>query len=133
MDGSTAIYNILITDVDVLAIVSVVDEEPAIVDDPTEQENWSSTDTTITIYPSIPVDKSRPVLEASHTVNCRGADLATVRNLSDAVVKALDRININGDEGRLYCQRMFVIKPANSADSYNLPVETRVVGIKELE
>lgn len=134
MIGSTALYTALKADATVLSLVSTIDGNKAIIVDPREPVTWGVSDTTISIYRAVPAslrDEGR--FTTTWTVNCRASTIQKVEALANAVTDALNRKPINTNEGRFYCTLSFMIQPVDELDSYNLPVEVEIMGIKTLQ
>jgi len=124
MNGKTAIYEALLTDTGVLALVSSVGIYPCIANGVIEPD-WDVSLSTVLIYRLNPVDYTIDVLLADYTVNCRADTEIKAEALAGAVVEALNRKEVAGS-GRYYCQWGFVIQPADNTDNFNCPVEVRI-------
>ena len=124
MNGKTAIYEALLTDTGVLALVSSVGIYPCIASGVIEPD-WDVSLSTVLIYRLNPVDYTIDVLLADYTVNCRADTEIKAEALAGAVVEALNRKEVAGS-GRYYCQWGFVIQPADNTDNFNCPVEVRI-------
>jgi len=124
MNGKTAIYEALLADVGVLALVSSVGIYPCIANGVIEPD-WDVSLSTVLIYRLNPVDYTIDVLLADYTVNCRADTEIKAEALAGAVVEALNRKEVAGS-GRYYCQWGFVIQPADNTDNFNCPVEVRI-------
>jgi len=130
MNGKTAIYEALLTDTGVLALVSSVGIYPCIASGVIEPD-WDVSLSTVLIYRLNPVDYTIDVLLADYTVNCRADTEIKAEALAGAVVEALNRKEVAGS-GRYYCQWGFVIQPADNTDNFNCPVEVRLKGELDL-
>ena len=130
MNGKTAIYEALLTDTGVLALVSSVGIYPCIANGVIEPD-WDVSLSTVLIYRLNPVDYTIDVLLADYTVNCRADTEIKAEALAGAVVEALNRKEVAGS-GRYYCQWGFVIQPADNTDNFNCPVEVRLKGELDL-
>ena len=124
MNGKTAIYEALLTDTGVLALVSSVGIYPCIANGVIEPD-WDVSLSTVLIYRLNPVDYTIDVLLADYTVNCRADTEIKAEALAGAVVEALNRKEVAGS-GRYYCQWGFVVQPADNTDNFNCPVEVRI-------
>ena len=124
MNGKTAIYEALLTDTGVLALVSSIGIYPCIASGVIEPD-WDVSLSTVLIYRLNPVDYTIDVLLADYTVNCRADTEIKAEALAGAVVDALNRKEVAGS-GRYYCQWGFVIQPADNTDNFNCPVEVRI-------
>ena len=130
MNGKTAIYEALLTDTGVLALVSSIGIYPCIASGVIEPD-WDVSLSTVLIYRLNPVDYTIDVLLADYTVNCRADTEIKAEALAGAVVEALNRKEVAGS-GRYYCQWGFVIQPADNTDNFNCPVEVRLKGELDL-
>ena len=130
MNGKTAIYEALLTDTGVLALVSSVGIYPCIANGVIEPD-WDVSLSTVLIYRLNPVDYTIDALLADYTVNCRADTEIKAEALAGAVVDALNRKEVAGS-GRYYCQWGFVIQPADNTDNFNCPVEVRLKGELDL-
>jgi len=130
MNGKTAIYEALLTDTGVLALVSSVGIYPCIANGVIEPD-WDVSLSTVLIYRLNPVDYTIDALLADYTVNCRADTEIKAEALAGAVVEALNRKEVAGS-GRYYCQWGFVIQPADNTDNFNCPVEVRLKGELDL-
>jgi len=134
MNGSVALYTALKADAGVLALLSTVEGHKTIIAEPVEPTKWGVNDSTMTIYRAVPVsmrDEGR--FTTTWTVNCRADTSTKVEALANAAVEAVNRQPINTNEGRFYCTLSFIIQPVDENDSYNLPVEVEIMGIKSLQ
>lgn len=133
MNGSTALYTALKADATVLSLLSTVGGNKCIIVDTREPLTWGVNDTTISIYRAVPVSlREEGRIITTWTVNCRASTIQTCEALAQAVIDAVNRQPINTNEGRFYCTLGFMLQPVDENDSYNLPVEVEVLGIKSL-
>lgn len=124
MNGSSAIYQALLNDSDVVALVSTSGDYPCIA--VKSVDPWADASlTTVLIYRLNAVDYTEEAMFVDFTVNCRASSESTAEDLSEAVCQALNRKAISGG-GRFYCQKGFVIQPSDDTDNFNIPVEVRV-------
>lgn len=134
MDGSDALLTALKANSGVTTLLTTDSQSnKEIIIDIVEPEDWGVADTCISIYSANPVDKGLPYLDSKWVANCRASTAKAAMDLSTAVIDAINREPIGSNGGRYYCVRFFLIRPANSADAYNMPVEISIKGSRNLD
>lgn len=122
MNGRDTLYNALLAD---SALVAIVGDK--IATGPKDPKDWGPNDPTVTVYSSGVRDHSLAYLDNTLTVNCRASSETAALQIAGAVVSAVNRVRASG-RGRFYCSTSGTIKPIDSTDSYNVPVEVIIKG-----
>ena len=131
MNAEYTLLAALEADTATMALLSSIGVNKCIAVAMKDPSTWPVDGTTLSIYNAVGVNNSVPWSPVELTVNCRAANEVATKALVAAVVEAVNRVPISGG-GHWICQTLFLIRPEDGADAYNMPITITAVAGREI-
>jgi len=132
MNAEYTLLAALEADTATMALLSSVGGNKCIAVAMKDPATWPVDGTTLSIYNAVGVNNSVPWSPVELTVNCRAATEVAVKGLVAAVISAINREPIAGG-GYWSCQTLFLIRPEDGADAYNMPIIITAIAGREID